>query len=126
MIIDKWYYDVTYKLQLCHEFNTFFTQIGPEHARDISQSGVHTVSSFLCDRNKTTLFLKPVNEEEVRTTILSCKGKSSLDVDNIYMLIIHKTMNYITKPLVHIFNLCFERGEFPDKMKISKVLPIFI
>ena len=40
------------------------------------------------------------------------------------MFVIQKTMNYITISLVHIFNLCFETGEFPSKMKISKVLPI--
>ena len=91
----------------------------------ISQSGVPIVSSFLRDRNKTALFLKPITEEEVRKTILSCKGKPSLDVDDISMLIIQKTMNYTIKPLVHMFNLCFERDGFPDEMKISKVLPIF-
>ena len=34
-------------------------------------------------------------------------------------------MNHIIKPLVHIFYLSLERGEFPDRMRISKVLPIF-
>ena len=51
---------------------------------------------------------------------MSCKSKSSLDVDNISGLIIPKTMNYVIKPLVHIFNLCFERDEFLDKIKTCK------
>ena len=36
---------MTDKQQLCHEFNIFFTQIGPVLAKDITQSGVPTVSS---------------------------------------------------------------------------------
>ena len=38
---------------------------------------------FLRGRNITTLYLKSVDEEEAKTTICSCKSKSSLDVDNI-------------------------------------------
>ena len=49
--------DITDKQQLCHKFNTFFTQIGPGLAKNIPRSGVPTVSSFLCNRNRTTLFL---------------------------------------------------------------------
>ena len=65
-----------------------------------------------------------VDEEEVNTTILSNKSKSSLDVDNVSMFLIQETINYITIPFVHIFNLCFGTGEFTTKMKISKVLSI--
>ena len=58
--------------QLCHIFNTFFTQIEPVLVENISQPGVLTVSSFLSGINKTTLFVKPI-DEEVRITILSSK-----------------------------------------------------
>ena len=32
-------------------------------------------------------------------------------------------MDYIIKPLVHIFNLCFEPGTHPSKMETTKLLP---
>ena len=59
------------------------TQTGPVLAKNISQFGVPTVSSFQSGINKTTLFLKTVDKEEVRTTILSYRSKSQLNVDNI-------------------------------------------
>ena len=75
-------------------------------------------------RNIPTLYMKPV-DEEVETTILSYKRKTSIDVDTMSMFSIQKNMKYINKPLVHIFNLFFETREFHSKMKVSKVLPIF-
>ena len=45
--------------------------------------------------------------------------------DEIPMLIIKKTITYIVIPLKHIYNSSFKSGIFPDKLKISKIIPIF-
>ena len=38
---------------------------------------------------------------------------------------IKETIDLLAAPLSHICNLSFERGVFPDKLKIAKILPVF-
>ena len=38
------------------------------------------------------------------------------------MLMLIKSINNIIRPLEYMFNVCFERAEFHDKMKTSKVI----
>ena len=62
-----------------NDTHTFFTQIGPTLAEKITDKpDLPSVSSFLRGTNIATLYLKPVDEEEVKTTILSCKNKNHL------------------------------------------------
>ena len=70
------------------------------------------------------MFLKAVDELEIKSVVLSCKCKSSLDADNVSMLIIQKTIYFILEPLMHIFNLSFKNG-IPNSMNLAKVIPIF-
>ena len=51
--------------------------------------------------------MKPVDEEEVETTILSYKRKTFLDVDNMSMFLIQKNLLFIY--------LIFETREFHSK-----------
>ena len=70
--------------------------------------------------------MKSVYEEELILTVLSCETKSSLDSDNISMFLIQQIIHCITEPLLYIFNLSLNTGHFPNKIKIAKVIPIFM
>ena len=39
------------------------------------------------------------------------------------MKIVKISIDYISSPLTHIFNLCISEGIFPQKMKNSKINP---
>ena len=41
------------------------------------------------------------------------------------MSMVKQIINQIVRPLVHICNVSFQTGVFPDKMKIAKVVPLF-
>ena len=41
------------------------------------------------------------------------------------MSVIKKVIHTIVQPLVHICNTSFEKGEFPNSMKVAKVIPLF-
>ena len=66
------------------------------------------------------MFLKPVDELEIKSVVLSCKCKSSLDADYLFMLIIKKTISFILEPFMHTFTLSFKNGVFPNSMKLAK------
>ena len=51
-------------------------------------------------------------------------GKAS-EADNIPISIIKKTLDLISDPLLSIINLSLSSGVFPDRLKISKIIPIF-
>ena len=44
--------------------------------------------------------------------------------DNISMLVIKHSFHLISAPLANIINLSSQKGIFPDKLKIAKVIPI--
>ena len=68
------------------------------------------------NKNSASLFLKPIDEDKIKSIVMNCKSKSSLDSDNISMYLIQQTIHYIIKPLTYIFNLSFKTSIFPSKM----------
>ena len=81
---------------------------------------------LLISKNGTTnsIYLRPVNEEEV-SNILKDMINSSAGWDCISPSIIKKTYEYFVVPLVHICNVSFLYGVFPNELKIAKVIPLF-
>ena len=71
------------------------------------------------------MFLRPVTEKEPLNTINSCKHKYSCDVNDLSMNIVKSTFKAIIRPFIHVCNLSFSSGFFPDKMKIAKTVPLF-
>ena len=79
---------------------------------------------FMPKKNECNLFLSPVLEEDIITTVNTCKSKTSCDHNCIDMVIIKQVINYIAKPLAHVCSTSFEYGVFPDNMKVAKVKPL--
>lgn len=73
----------------------------------------------------SSLFLKPVNSNEIINYINSLKNDSAPGMDKIDSRLIKENHMYLIKPLVHIINLIFSTGEVPEQFKISIVTPIF-
>ena len=53
------------------------------------------------------------------------KPKTSNGHDGISPKLVKNLGTVIIKPLVHIMNLSLEKGNIPDEMKKSKVIPIY-
>ena len=74
---------------------------------------------------KNTVFLDPVTEAELLSIVIACKSKHSKDCHDMSMVRLQKLINVIMTPLLHICNLSFAYGVFPNKMKTAKVFPVF-
>ena len=72
-----------------------------------------------------TMFLNPVDDQEIIRTVQSCKNKMSTYYNDINMLMVNKIVTQIVRTFVHICNVSFQTGVFPDKMKIAKIVPLF-
>ena len=121
---DKKVYD---KQEIADMFNDFYINVGPKLAGDINTSNVQLqYDTHLKDINiSQSMFMNPCTQDEVCRIINGFKNKTSQDVNGISMKLIKEIKDYIIKPLIYICNLSLMSGEFPNKMKIAKVLPLF-
>ena len=71
------------------------------------------------------MFISPVTETEMERVIKSLKNSSSAGFDEIHMSLVKECLGYFIKPLVHIYNVSFQTGIFPDMMKLAKIKPLF-
>ena len=116
-------HDITDQQTIAEKFNEFYVNIGPTLASKIPTGRCDPIS-YIKNGTRNSIFLHPVNEEEV-SNILKDMKNSSAGWDCISPHIVKKTYEYFIVPLVHICNMSFLHGVFPNELKIAKVIPLF-
>lgn len=111
------------KNEIVERFNSFFVSIGPELAKKIPTD--NNPVRNLIETNSNSMFLSPTDENEVLETIRKFKNKTSQDIDDIDMKTVKYVAEAIARPFAHICNLSFQYGQFPSKMKIARVIPLY-
>ena len=112
--------------QIAQAFNDFFVNIPHTIINEINKSDhsliddPQTVPSHSFD-----LINQPISHDEIFQAVKALQSKQSTDLNNISMSFIKKCIYVLYIPLTHIFNLSFESGTVPDKMKIAKIVPVF-
>ena len=71
------------------------------------------------------MFVAPVTETEVKQVIKGLKNSSSVGFDETPTFLVKQCLCHFIKPLVHIYNVFFQTGTFPDMMKKAKIKPLF-
>ena len=71
------------------------------------------------------MFIAPVMEAEVIRVIKDLKNTSSVGFDETPTFLVKQCLCYLIKPLVHIYNISFQTGIFPDVLKKARVKPLF-
>ena len=66
-----------------------------------------------------------INSDEIIRTVNLLKSSFSKGVDDISSVVTKKVINDLYLPLSIIFNKSFQLGQFHDKLKIAKFIPIF-
>jgi len=69
--------------------------------------------------------ITPTCSEEILKRINLLDYKKSTDLYDIPVKLVKLSENIICTYLADIFNNCIQNGAFPDKLKLSKVIPIF-
>jgi hypothetical protein len=112
-------------LDKANVFNKFFSGVGEK----ISNSIEHTSKNFndyLSDHpNAIPLEFGPISQAEFITIIDNLEAKSSTDIDGISNKMLKFLKYELATPLVHLFNLSIQSGEFPSNLKMSRTVPIF-
>lgn len=81
--------------------------------------------SFRNRRQKNSIFLGTIDENEVILTINRLKCNKAPGRDGIKSETLKVIANQIAKPLAVIFNRCIDKGVFPDVLKQAIIKPLF-
>ena len=108
--------------QIANASNSFFINIGPKLADDFPAS-TRSFESYVQNTNET-IKEEPITINELKDAFFSLKINKSAGYDEISFNVIKNCFGELCDPLKYIFNLSFEKGIFPDHMKIAKVIPV--
>ena len=114
---------ITEPIEIANSFNTFFSEIANNIRAKIPFTSVNPNSYA---RGKNLDFnLSNIDHLYVKNIITSLETKTSLDIDDLNTKVLKKVAEYVSIPLAHIINRSFETGILPERLKISRTVPIF-
>uniref|UniRef100_A0A8C6M161 Reverse transcriptase domain-containing protein n=1 Tax=Nothobranchius furzeri TaxID=105023 RepID=A0A8C6M161_NOTFU len=117
--------NITNMNEAVDEFNKYFVNIGSKLEEKIIVDEIQTDATEYVERNKKSVFLRAVDEKEIYEIVRNMKNKTSTDWNDIDMKTLKYVIEGIVKPLTHICNLSFQKGFFPNNMKVARVIPIY-
>ena len=102
---------------IANKFNEYF----------INQT--NSINNTICNTNNNNLsqsiYLTPVDSNDIKKYIMTLKSTKSEGYDNICTNVIKCCKNEISLVLAHLVNLSLEHGVFPDKLKNSIIKPLY-
>ena len=105
--------------RIAENFNLYFSQIGSNLAKTITQGG-KPFHDILTAPNDHSIFLSPINSEELLKIVRKLKTNKAPGYDGIDNIILKHIINYMLDPLVFLLNLSLQSGKVPSDMKIAK------
>jgi potassium voltage-gated channel Eag-related subfamily H protein 8 len=116
---------ITEPIEIANKFNDFFSSVGNSISESV-QPVDKSACDFLEDRPEAPdLDLSGTSQAEIVDIIRSFISKTSSDLDGLSTKLLKFVALEISFPLCHIFNLSLNSGDFPSKLKKSRIVPIF-
>ncbi len=111
-------------VEISEEFNRFFSTVGKKISNSIPPTDVKP-TIYIKNATETNLKFDDVTGGEVLAVMRSMVPKSSADIFGFSTKLINHIATAICHPLAYIFNISLKTGIFPNKLKTSRVIPIF-
>jgi hypothetical protein len=111
--------------KIANSFNNYFIKISQILTSNIEPSLNINNSKIKLKFHNNSLYLEPIDENEIVNIVQLLKNTSSAGTDEITSKIVKSCLPYILKPLQYLINLSFEQGIFPNILKTSIVKPIY-
>lgn len=119
---------VSDKKIIADEFNAFFLSVveNLNIVNDIPMNfdNMEYKQYFPQQFNVKSMFLDAVSVEDLREVINSLKNSTAPGIDGINTVLVKHIHPHITPVLLHLINISFERGIFPEKLKTAVVVPL--
>ena len=114
---------ITDDKEIADTINNYFANIGKNLA-DKHDKDFNKFKDYLEPAVKESIDLTPTRPLEVLLTISSLKKKGS-GADEVHPRLLAHCKKVISPILAHLYNLCFQQTDYPDLLKIAKVIPLF-
>ena len=105
-------------------FNSFFVNLGTSTENTIPRVPNITPSRFLRNRYQINCVIAHVSNEEILDVINSLANKST-GPSSIPLKLLHLIPDLVIIPLAYIINMSLLTGEYPDLLKLIKVITIY-
>ncbi|XP_065642240.1 uncharacterized protein LOC136073891 [Hydra vulgaris] len=111
------------KKTIAERLNNFFINVGKNLAKEISPSSktfqsFFKKSDFIMDNSKLSI-------EELRSAFDMLQKNKGAGLDEINTNVLKSVFDIIELPLFIIFKLSLKNGDFPDQLKLAKIIPIY-
>ena len=116
----------TNKSTISNIFNEHFTTVGSKLAVKLPSSEKHFTKFLYKEKSPSSSFLfQPITPNEVKLEIMSMPVNKSHGFYSCPTFILKYACDSIKAILTDIFNLSTETRNYPSKLKMAKVIPIF-
>ena len=105
-------------------FNNFFANIGKTTEKGIPR-GSHSPLFYLRGNYSRSIFLSPVTSHEIWILIGQMDVSKSSGPYSVPVTILKTIRDYISEPLAFLVNDSFTSGNFPEKLKLARITPVF-
>ena len=115
--------NITDTPSIVEEFNKYFCSIGEHLSKNFKSN--NNSENYLENKIENSFFLHFTTEGEIINEINNLNPKKSSGYDEISAKFVQISKHIISKPLSLIFNQAVANGEYPDQLKVARVLPIY-
>ena len=109
---------------IANALNSYFCEIGPELQSKFPNT-TQSLMNYMPANIAETFLLQPITAHEIKLVILKLNPRKSPGDDNIGAKIIQICPDVFAENLAKIYNNSIARGDYPDQMKIAKVIALF-
>ena len=106
-------------------FNDYFSSIAEKILRNRKYEGRKSHRDFLMNPLRNSFVIRECDRFEVESVISTLKKQKAIGPNSIPTDILLMLKSDISITLSKIFNISLSTGVFPDKLKISKTIPVF-
>ena len=111
--------------EIANTFNDYFSSVADNLLNERKFNGNTSFRDYLTNPLANSFVIHPCDEYEVKDLIQQLEQNKSLGPNSIPTNILKLVQNEISIPLSQIFNLSFSTGTHPEKLRISKTIPIY-
>ena len=106
-------------------FNDYFSRIGNKMAESISDPPQKLPISRQHTSKANSFFMFPSSTDEVVQFIENLNDKKTVRSNDVETRFIKYSKSIISSIINDLFNLCVNKGIFPNFLKIAEIIPIY-
>ena len=116
---------ITDPKEIANAFNSHYTTVAEKILKKRKYKGNKSYRDYLKNPNANSFMLKPTSPIEIEDIISNIDTSKGTGPNSVPQQIIKEIKKSIAIPLSNMFNMSFSKGQCPNFLKISSVIPIY-